>query len=209
MCHSLENPTVRFVPVTVDEDSISDWSTDSCGWSEDDFDVDLDVTTPPLSVDSGALDTSDQEIVRCICEVEEENDFMIQVSLLLLLLFFNLNKALLFIAFECKTFTIVKYVCLVVSVKIVCAGSMAPVWDCWKKMFQTVTPATSAETHQVRGKNDFILFYFFKADLGLYFPVSTRDCADVCVTPHNCQHRIYISLTTMHVPQVADLKEIQ
>ncbi|XP_049433885.1 PHD finger protein 20 isoform X4 [Epinephelus fuscoguttatus] len=61
-----------------DEDSISDWSTDSCGWSDDDFGVDLDVTTPPLSVDSGAVDTSDQEIVRCICEVEEENDFMIQ-----------------------------------------------------------------------------------------------------------------------------------
>ncbi|XP_054883166.1 PHD finger protein 20 isoform X1 [Poeciliopsis prolifica] len=61
-----------------DEDSISDWSTDSCGWSDDDFDVDLDVTTPPLSVDSGALDSTDQEIVRCICEVEEENDFMIQ-----------------------------------------------------------------------------------------------------------------------------------
>ncbi|XP_054473275.1 PHD finger protein 20 isoform X3 [Anoplopoma fimbria] len=61
-----------------DEDSMSDWSTDSCGWSDDDFGVDLDVTTPPLSVDSGAVDTSDQEIVRCICEVEEENDFMIQ-----------------------------------------------------------------------------------------------------------------------------------
>ncbi|KAM9409869.1 PHD finger protein 20 isoform 2-T2 [Pholidichthys leucotaenia] len=61
-----------------EEDSFSDWSTDSCGWSDDDFDADLDVTTPPLSVDSGALDTSDQEIVRCICEVEEENDFMIQ-----------------------------------------------------------------------------------------------------------------------------------
>ncbi|XP_035518416.1 PHD finger protein 20 isoform X2 [Morone saxatilis] len=61
-----------------DEDSISDWSTDSCGWSDDEFGVDLDVTTPPLSVDSGAVDTSDQEIVRCICEVEEENDFMIQ-----------------------------------------------------------------------------------------------------------------------------------
>ncbi|XP_072238865.1 PHD finger protein 20 isoform X2 [Leuresthes tenuis] len=61
-----------------DEDSISDWSTDSCGWSDDDFDMDLDVTTPPLSVDSGAVDTNDQEIVRCICEVEEENDFMIQ-----------------------------------------------------------------------------------------------------------------------------------
>lgn len=67
--------------MTVDEDSISDWSTDSCGWSDDDFGVDLDVTTPPLSVDSGAVDTNDQEIVRCICEVEEENDFMIQVSL--------------------------------------------------------------------------------------------------------------------------------
>ncbi|XP_060898417.1 PHD finger protein 20 isoform X1 [Labrus mixtus] len=61
-----------------DEDSISDWSTDSCGWSDDDFGVDLDVTTPPLSIDSGAVDTNDQEIVRCICEVEEENDFMIQ-----------------------------------------------------------------------------------------------------------------------------------
>ncbi|XP_058488017.1 PHD finger protein 20 isoform X1 [Solea solea] len=61
-----------------DEDSISDWSTDSCGWSDEDFGVDLDVTTPPLSVDSGAVDTNDQEIVRCICEVEEENDFMIQ-----------------------------------------------------------------------------------------------------------------------------------
>nr|XP_046240604.1 PHD finger protein 20 isoform X2 [Scatophagus argus] len=61
-----------------DEDSISDWSTDSCGWSDDDFGVDLDLATPPLSVDSGAVDTNDQEIVRCICEVEEENDFMIQ-----------------------------------------------------------------------------------------------------------------------------------
>lgn len=72
--------------VPVDEDSISDWSTDSCGWSDDDFDMDLDVTTPPLSTDSGAVDTNDQEIVRCICEVEEENDFMIQVSWLFLYL---------------------------------------------------------------------------------------------------------------------------
>lgn len=59
---------------------MSDWSTDSCGWSDEDYGVDLDFTTPPLSVDSGAVETSDQEIVRCICEVEEENDFMIQVS---------------------------------------------------------------------------------------------------------------------------------
>lgn len=67
-------------PVFVDEDSMSDWSTDSCGWSDEDYGVDLDFTTPPLSVDSGAVETGDQEIVRCICEVEEENDFMIQVS---------------------------------------------------------------------------------------------------------------------------------
>lgn len=45
-------------------------------------------------------------------------------------------------------------------------------------MFQTVTLATSAETHQVRGEK-FICLFFLKADLELYFPVSTRDCADV------------------------------
>ncbi|KAM8868080.1 PHD finger protein 20-like isoform 1-T1 [Synchiropus picturatus] len=61
-----------------EEDSFSDWSTDSCGWSDEDYGLDLDVTTPPLSLDSGAADANDQEIVRCICEVEEENDFMIQ-----------------------------------------------------------------------------------------------------------------------------------
>ncbi|XP_054641974.1 PHD finger protein 20 isoform X2 [Dunckerocampus dactyliophorus] len=61
--------------VQSDEDSLSDWSTDSCGWSDEDYGV--DVTTPPHSLDSGAV-SNDQEIVRCICEVEEENDFMIQ-----------------------------------------------------------------------------------------------------------------------------------
>lgn len=73
-----------FVAFAADEDSFSDWSTDSCGWSDDDMGVDLDVTTPPLSVDSCAADISDQEVVRCICGVEEENDFMIQVSMLVL-----------------------------------------------------------------------------------------------------------------------------
>lgn len=76
---------VALVCTVADEDSISDWSTDSCGWSDDDFGADVDLTTPPMSVDSGAVDTSDQEIVRCICEVEEENDFMIQVSPLVLI----------------------------------------------------------------------------------------------------------------------------
>ncbi|XP_077386955.1 PHD finger protein 20-like isoform X1 [Festucalex cinctus] len=66
------------VPINVDDDdSLSDWSTDSCGWSDEDYGVDVDVTSPPLSLDCGA-DGNDQEIVRCICEVEEENDFMIQ-----------------------------------------------------------------------------------------------------------------------------------
>ncbi|KAM9524224.1 PHD finger protein 20-like isoform 4-T8 [Salvelinus alpinus] len=60
-----------------DEDSISDWSTDSCGWS-DEQGAELDVTTPPLNLGSVALETGAQEIVRCVCEVEEENDFMIQ-----------------------------------------------------------------------------------------------------------------------------------
>ncbi|XP_077386956.1 PHD finger protein 20-like isoform X2 [Festucalex cinctus] len=63
--------------VQSDDDSLSDWSTDSCGWSDEDYGVDVDVTSPPLSLDCGA-DGNDQEIVRCICEVEEENDFMIQ-----------------------------------------------------------------------------------------------------------------------------------
>ncbi|XP_052329287.1 PHD finger protein 20-like isoform X6 [Oncorhynchus keta] len=61
-----------------DEDSISDWSTDSCGWSDDEQGAELDVTTPPLNLGSVALETGAQEIVRCVCEVEEENDFMIQ-----------------------------------------------------------------------------------------------------------------------------------
>lgn len=46
-----------------------------------------------------------------------------------------------------------KHPCPSVSVKIVCAGNMAPAWACWKTMFQTDTPATSAGTHQVREKH--------------------------------------------------------
>ncbi|XP_072522679.1 PHD finger protein 20 isoform X2 [Salminus brasiliensis] len=56
-----------------DEDSISDWSSDSYGWSDDETRVDLDI-----SCGSVALATDGQEIVRCICEAEDENDFMIQ-----------------------------------------------------------------------------------------------------------------------------------
>ncbi|KAJ8370639.1 hypothetical protein SKAU_G00106670 [Synaphobranchus kaupii] len=60
-----------------DEDSGSDWSTDSPVWSEDELGVELDVTTPPQE-QGVSMSTQGFEIVRCICEVQEENDFMIQ-----------------------------------------------------------------------------------------------------------------------------------
>ncbi|XP_036389614.1 LOW QUALITY PROTEIN: PHD finger protein 20b [Megalops cyprinoides] len=60
-----------------DEDSGSDWSTDSPVWSEDELGTELDVTTPPQE-QGVSMATQGFEIVRCICEVQEENDFMIQ-----------------------------------------------------------------------------------------------------------------------------------
>ncbi|XP_062402004.1 PHD finger protein 20 isoform X3 [Sardina pilchardus] len=59
-----------------DEDYATDWSTDSCGWSEEE--ADCGATDPFLSDDSAATGTRGSEIVRCVCEAEEDNDFMIQ-----------------------------------------------------------------------------------------------------------------------------------
>ncbi|XP_059836870.1 PHD finger protein 20-like isoform X2 [Hypanus sabinus] len=59
-----------------DDDPTSDSSTDSLLWSDDDYNQDVDVTTNPD--DTGDGEDSQLEIVRCICEVEEENEFMIQ-----------------------------------------------------------------------------------------------------------------------------------
>ncbi|NWY04983.1 PHF20 protein, partial [Nothoprocta ornata] len=59
---------------TNEEDTLSESSTDSLLWSDDDCSQDIDVTTNP----DEEVEESDLEIVRCICEVEEENDFMIQ-----------------------------------------------------------------------------------------------------------------------------------
>nr|XP_013817023.1 PREDICTED: PHD finger protein 20 isoform X3 [Apteryx mantelli mantelli] len=59
---------------TNEEDALSESSTDSLLWSDDDCSQDIDVTTNP----DEEVEESDFEIVRCICEVEEENDFMIQ-----------------------------------------------------------------------------------------------------------------------------------
>lgn len=133
-----ELPILWSVLVCADDDSLSDWSTDSCGWSDDDYGVDVDVTSPPLSLDCGA-ESNDQEIVRCICEVEEENDFMIQVSI------WDSMLARLSRIFLCF------HAVLSFSVKTACAGSMARAWACWKTMSQTDTLAIFAETLQVRG----------------------------------------------------------
>ncbi|XP_051886989.1 PHD finger protein 20b isoform X2 [Pristis pectinata] len=59
-----------------DDDPTSDSSTDSLLWSDDEYSQDVDVTTNPD--DTGDGDDSHLEIVRCVCEVEEENEFMIQ-----------------------------------------------------------------------------------------------------------------------------------
>ncbi|XP_074826488.1 PHD finger protein 20 isoform X5 [Natator depressus] len=59
-----------------EEDTLSESSTDSLLWSDDDCSQDIDVTTNPD--EEFDEEDSDFGIVRCICEVEEENDFMIQ-----------------------------------------------------------------------------------------------------------------------------------
>ncbi len=67
------------------EDSSSDLSSDSPVWSEDESDAELELNMP-LSEQGVETVTHGSEIVRCICEVQEENDFMIQVNARLLFL---------------------------------------------------------------------------------------------------------------------------
>ncbi|XP_039555529.1 PHD finger protein 20 isoform X6 [Passer montanus] len=57
-----------------EDDTLSESSMDSLSWSDDDCSQDVDVTTNP----DEEVEESDFEIVRCVCEVKEENDFMIQ-----------------------------------------------------------------------------------------------------------------------------------
>ncbi|XP_050569979.1 PHD finger protein 20 isoform X3 [Cygnus atratus] len=59
---------------TNEEDTMSESSMDSLLWSDDDCSQDVDVTTNP----DEEAEEGDFEIVRCICEVKDENDFMIQ-----------------------------------------------------------------------------------------------------------------------------------
>ncbi|XP_013369525.1 PREDICTED: PHD finger protein 20 isoform X2 [Chinchilla lanigera] len=60
-----------------EEDNLSESSSESFLWSDEEYGQDVDVTTNPDEELDGE-DHYDFEVVRCICEVQEENDFMIQ-----------------------------------------------------------------------------------------------------------------------------------
>uniref|UniRef100_A0A8C8YG41 PHD finger protein 20 n=1 Tax=Prolemur simus TaxID=1328070 RepID=A0A8C8YG41_PROSS len=62
-----------------EEDNLSESSSESFLWSDEEYGQDVDVTTNPDEELDGD-DHYDFEVVRCICEVQEENDFMIQVG---------------------------------------------------------------------------------------------------------------------------------
>lgn len=60
-----------------EEDNLSMSSSESFLWSDEEYAPDIDVTTNP----DEELDTDERydfEVVRCICEIQEENEFMIQ-----------------------------------------------------------------------------------------------------------------------------------
>ncbi|XP_063311837.1 PHD finger protein 20 isoform X3 [Pelobates fuscus] len=68
-----------------DEDTLSDSCTESLLWSDDDYNEEIDVTNADEDLEEEEEDDDDDddeegdcEIVRCMCEVQEENDFMIQ-----------------------------------------------------------------------------------------------------------------------------------
>ncbi|XP_018090718.1 PHD finger protein 20 isoform X3 [Xenopus laevis] len=59
-----------------DEDTLSDSCTESLLWSDDDdYNEEIDVTNADEELEE---EPGDCEIVRCMCEVQDENDFMIQ-----------------------------------------------------------------------------------------------------------------------------------
>ncbi|XP_054701655.1 PHD finger protein 20 isoform X4 [Grus americana] len=74
LLHCSDSGQHRGKPKTNEDDTLSESSMDSLLWSDDDCSQDVDVTTNP----DEEVEESDFEIVRCVCEVKEENDFMIQ-----------------------------------------------------------------------------------------------------------------------------------
>lgn len=81
----VHNVTCEFRALTVgfpflpEEDNLSESSSESFLWSDEEYGQDVDVTTNPDEELEGD-DRYDFEVVRCICGVQEENDFMIQAS---------------------------------------------------------------------------------------------------------------------------------
>ncbi|XP_069809106.1 PHD finger protein 20 isoform X2 [Dendropsophus ebraccatus] len=76
-CSIKESDQVKHKEATKlsDEETLSDSCTESLLWSDDDdYNEEIDVT----NADEDMEDDEACEIVRCMCEVQEENDFMIQ-----------------------------------------------------------------------------------------------------------------------------------
>lgn len=67
------------IPFLPEDDNLSESSSESFLWSDEECGQDVDVTTNPDEELEGD-GRYDFEVVRCICEVQEENDFMIQAS---------------------------------------------------------------------------------------------------------------------------------
>ncbi|NWH61121.1 PHF20 protein, partial [Geococcyx californianus] len=74
LLHCSDSGQRRGKPKPSEDDTLSESSVDSLLWSDDDCSQDVEVTTNP----DEEVEESDSEIVRCVCEMKEENDFMIQ-----------------------------------------------------------------------------------------------------------------------------------
>ncbi|NWV44804.1 PHF20 protein, partial [Daphoenositta chrysoptera] len=74
LLHCADSGQHKGKPKANEDDTLSESSMDSLLWSDDDCSQDVDVTTNP----DEEVEETDFEIVRCVCEVKEENDFMIQ-----------------------------------------------------------------------------------------------------------------------------------
>uniref|UniRef100_A0A8C5KC00 PHD finger protein 20 n=1 Tax=Jaculus jaculus TaxID=51337 RepID=A0A8C5KC00_JACJA len=77
--HSSESGNHKGKLKASEEDNLSESSSESFLWSDEEYGQDVDVTTNPDEELDGE-DRYDFEVVRCICEVQEENDFMIQAT---------------------------------------------------------------------------------------------------------------------------------
>lgn len=77
--HGSDNGNHKGKLKTCEEDNLSESSSESFLWNDEEYGQDVDVATNP-GEELEDNDRYDFEVVRCICEVQEENDFMIQAS---------------------------------------------------------------------------------------------------------------------------------